>query len=201
MKLENTWLSTNLPNFLAIFQLLGGEKEICLLSGRFVAQFFLGHGRRRRKVKTGARRLPPPLRHTEAPPSPAAKVDRATAADRVFFFHFGISFVWKFVDRIDELSICPNDELIKMIFKFLKNWKKIEKKSQIFFNFFGEFFVCFPILKNNALRNGAKRWTFIPSSLVSYSVQDDKHFLFLLWADYFYSWFTTGSVWLFISCY
>ena len=87
----NTWLSTNLPNFLAIFQLFWGEKEICLLSGRFVAQFFLGHGRRRRKVKTGARRLPPP------PPPPSATRKRrphqrrkSTAQPQTieFFFSF-----------------------------------------------------------------------------------------------------------------
>ena len=125
------------------FLLGGGEKEIFLLSGRFVAQFFLGHGRRRRKVKTGARRLPP---HGSAALTSGESRPRNRRRSS-FFFHFGISFVWKFVDRIDELSICPNDELIKMIFQFLKNWKKIEKKSQIFFKFFCEFFVCFPILK------------------------------------------------------
>ena len=46
-----------------------------------------------------------------------------------------------------------------------------------------------------------RRWTNILAQAVSYSVHEGKQFMFQLWVRYFLSWFTMGSVRLFISCY
>ena len=148
MKLVNTWLSTNLPNFLAIFQLFwGGERNLSFEWPICRAIFPRTRPASAESENWGAQVAAPPPPHGSAALTSGESRPRNRRRSS-FFFHFGISFVWKFVDRIDELSICPNDELIKMIFQFLINWKKLKKNLSFFKTNFREFFVCFPILKN-----------------------------------------------------
>ena len=85
-KSANTWLSTKLPKFFGHFSNFGNEKLDNSLAD--LSRNFARTRPASAESENWGAQVAAPLRHTEAPPSPVAKVDRATADDRVFHLKF-----------------------------------------------------------------------------------------------------------------